>query len=294
MRVEGRGRFDRSAWRVAGLVCVAAFATFGCDASPDSSGRDGADSSADSRRAEAGSEVEALESAEVVSEADAFAFEPDRVPIAGGEFSSGCAETDPALCIPDELPVGKRTVEAFSIDRTEVTVADYRACVEVGVCSPAGEEDEGCNVALPNRGHHPINCVDWDQAMVYCAWRGGRLPTEWEWERAARGAEGRRNPWGNEPADCRRAVLDEGKGNACGEGDTTFEVGSKPKGATPEGVVDLIGNVWEWTATAREGGVTRVVRGGAYYAELRHARASFLLRFKPTGRAPFVGIRCAE
>lgn len=288
----GRACIEAAARRMSlrrGLLVVSvSFALAACDSSTDLPGALGAAGNEEEDRAVASATVP------VVSAADSFAAGSDRIAIAGGEFLAGCAEKDPATCMADELPSGKRSVEPFRIDRTEVTVADYRACVEAGVCGTAADTEKGCNVGLPNRDRHPINCVDWDQAMVYCAWRGGRLPTEWEWERAARGVEGRRNPWGDEPADCRRAVIDEGEGNACGEGDTTFEVGSKPQGATPEGVVDLIGNVWEWTATEREGGFSRVVRGGAYYVEPHHARASFLLRFKPTGQAPFVGFRCAE
>ncbi len=216
-----------------------------------------------------------------------------RVAIAGGAFVAGCDPAQGDDCLPDELPGGVREVAAFEIDRTEVTVAAFRACVEAGACTPP-DVTESCNWDLPERDRHPINCVDWDQAKAYCAFRGARLPTEWEWEKAARGSDGRRNPWGDAPADCRVAVLDEGGGNACGAGDTTFEVGSRPEGATPEGVLDLIGNVWEWTSTVREGSPAPVVRGGAYYTEPAEARASYLLRFKALGRGPFVGMRCAK
>ncbi len=219
--------------------------------------------------------------------------EEKRVRIAAGELFAGCREAEAATCIADELPGIRRSTDAFAIDRSEVTLAAYRACVEAGRCR-APDAGEGCNWSRSDRDEHPINCVDWDQAVAYCTWRGGRLPTEWEWERAARGTDGRRQPWGEEAADCSRAVIDEGKGSACGEGDGTLPVGSRLAGATPEGLVDLIGNVWEWTASSRDEGSTRVVRGGAYYVEPAHARASFLLRFKPTGRAPFVGLRCAQ
>ena len=217
----------------------------------------------------------------------------DGVAIPGGEFFAGCNEKVDHACMADEKPGGLRSVEAFVIDRTEVTTADYRACVAAGACSET-DRGEGCNVGLAGREHHPANCVDWTQARAYCAWRGGRLPTEWEWERAARGPNGRIHPWGDEPADCRRAVIDEGSGFACGQGDTTAPVGSKPDGATPEGVLDLIGNVCEWTDSTREGTTSMVVRGGAYYVDPRQARASFGLPFKPTGRAPFAGFRCVR
>lgn len=94
---------------------------------------------------------------------------------------------------------------------------------------------------MAGRERHPVNCVDWNQAEAYCAWRGDRLPTEWE--RAARG------PRGDASADCSRAVIDDGSGNACGEGDGTVEVGSKPEGASSEGVLDQAA---DWTASRRQ------------------------------------------
>lgn len=217
----------------------------------------------------------------------------DFVAIPGGEFFAGCNEKVDQACMAEEKPGGPRSVEAFSIDRTEVTAADYQACVAAGACRETDRGD-GCNVGRPGRERHPANCLDWAQARAYCAWRGVRLPTEWEWERAARGPDGRIHPWGDEPADCRRAVIDAGSGPSCGQGDTTAPVGSKPEGATTEGVLDLIGNVWEWTDSTREGTTSKVVRGGAYYVDPRQARASFGLPFKPSGRAPFAGFRCAR
>lgn len=217
----------------------------------------------------------------------------DMVTIAAGEFFAGCNESVDHECFDLEKPGGTRTLPAFSIDRTEVTVAAYRACVDAGACREA-DGGEGCNASLVEREAHPINCVDWEQARAYCTWRGARLPSEWEWERAARGTDGRKYPWGNEPVDCRRAVIDEGSGSACGRGDTTFEVGSKPEGASPDGVLDLIGNVWEWTASIHDGNSSPVVRGGAYYVDALLARASFQLRFSPVGSGPFVGFRCAK
>lgn len=217
----------------------------------------------------------------------------DMVAIAAGEFIAGCHPSIESDCFADEKPGGPRRLQAFAIDRTEVTVEAYRDCVEAGECRPSASE-AGCNASQAGRDRHPINCVDWDQAVAYCAWREARLPNEWEWERAARGPDGLLNPWGNEPADCTRAVIDEGSGNACGKGDTTFEVGSRPAGASAEGALDLIGNVWEWTASSRPGNSGRIVRGGGYYVTPDLARASFLLRFKPDGQGAYVGFRCAR
>lgn len=255
-----------------------ALAAFACDSGPGDAGRSGS-------KGEPASAV--------MAEDAAMAPVDERVAIAGGAFVAGCDPAQGDGCLPDEMPSGVREVAAFEIDRTEVTVAAYRACVEAGTCTPP-DVAEGCNWDLTGRERHPVNCVDWDQAKAYCAFRDARLPTEWEWEKAARGSAGRRNPWGDAPADCRFAVLDEGGGNGCGAGDTTFEVGSRPEGATPEGVVDLIGNVWEWTSTVRPNSRSPIVRGGAYYSEPPEARASYLLRFNPIGRGPFVGFRCAS
>ncbi len=217
----------------------------------------------------------------------------DMVLVPAGEFFAGCNEEVDSECLADEKPGGPRELPAFSIDRTEVTLAAYRACVEAETCSKP-DQGEGCNWGESERERHPVNCVDLDQATAYCAWRGARLPTEWEWEKAARGNDGRKYAWGNEPVDCRRAVIDEGSGSACGLGDTTFEVGSKPEGASPYGALDLIGNVWEWTSSIREGSSSPVVRGGAFYVGPPHARASFGLQFNPAGRGAFVGFRCAK
>ncbi|MEZ4334071.1 MAG: SUMF1/EgtB/PvdO family nonheme iron enzyme [Myxococcota bacterium] len=215
------------------------------------------------------------------------------VAVAGGPFFAGCNEAIDDACFPDEKPGGMREVEAFAIDRTEVTVAAYRACVDAGACSPP-DAGEDCNDLRPERDRHPVNCVDQGQAATYCAWRGGRLPSEWEWERAARGTQGRLHPWGDAPADCDRAVIDAGTGQTCGEAEGTLEVGRRPAGASPEGALDLIGNVWEWTSSSPENSSARVVRGGAYYVGPAQARASARLLFKPWGRGPYVGFRCAR
>ena len=217
----------------------------------------------------------------------------DQVLVEAGEFIVGCRESIDVGCAASEKAARPLTLPSFSIDRTEVTVAAYRACVEAGVCS---EPDSGgaCNYAMADRERHPVNCVDWNQSEAYCAWRGDRLPTEWEWERAARGTRGDRFPWGDASVDCSRAVIDDGSGNACGKGDGTFEVGSKPDGASSEGALDLIGNVWEWTSSTPEGSSSRIVRGGAYYVESNQLRASLGIPFAPNGRADYVGFRCAR
>lgn len=138
------------------------------------------------------------------------------------------------------------TVQPFCMDVTEVTVASYAACVLAGGCSAHGtwsaypwstNSNGECNYCVIGRGNHPMNCVDWNQAGDYCKAQGKRLPTEEEWEWAARGGtEGRTYPWGKAaPAS-----------QLCW-GDGTCPVGSFPKGDAPGGIHDLAGNVQEWT-----------------------------------------------
>jgi formylglycine-generating enzyme required for sulfatase activity len=236
----------------------------------------------------------------------------------------------------DERPRHAVTLSAYCIDRTEVTVAAYAACVAAGACSAppmtvnwssySGNElklfNRACNGS--DRPSHPINCVDWIQAAAYCAWRGGRLPTEAEWEYAARGGDGRIHPWGSAPPSARRL-------NACGaeclaaasrdgiprkalydDDDgwpTTAPVESFPEGASPLGVLDMAGNVWEWTAdwygpyaevaqTDPEGattGTSRVSRGGSWTSGgAETARATDRDWLDPETREATLGFRCAH
>lgn len=141
------------------------------------------------------------------------------------------------------LPVIMEEFEDFCLDRTEVTVADYAQCIADGACDPQGGEAE-CNRNVATRGDHPVTCVTHEHAQQFCAWAGKRLPTEKEWEYAARGPEGRKYPWG---ADDPSAELLNYANNV----NETTVVGSYASGATPEtGLVDMAGNVWEWTASA--------------------------------------------
>lgn len=140
----------------------------------------------------------------------------------------------------DEAPAHQVELSLFWIDKFEVTTAQYAACVEAGACAPAGE-GAGCNAPLLERAEHPINCVTWEQASAYCQWAAKRLPTEAEWEKAARGTDQRRFPWGADPPEPRRLNYNNDVG-------ATRAVGSYPDGVSPYGVHDLSGNVLEWTA----------------------------------------------
>lgn len=190
--------------------------------------------------------------------------------IPGGTFSMG-SETGET----EERPVHKVAVASFCIDVTEVTVDAYATCSS---CAPAGRAVDWpditdaertlwspfCNANSADRGKHPVNCVDWAQANAYCAARGGRLPTEEEWEYAARGgSEQRTYPWGEDPpgpkrmngcgAECVKMLAGLGKKwdamHAEDDGwPSTAPVGSFPAGASRWDVQDMAGNVWEWIA----------------------------------------------
>ena len=167
----------------------------------------------------------------------------EMVTVTAGSFWQGCnAEVDDD-CDSDEKPYHQVTVPAFEIDKYEVTVGLYGDCVGTGHCSVP---DTGgyCNWGVSGREDHPVNCITWYQAGEYCAWAGKRLCSESEWEKASRGTDGREYPWGNVPATCEYAVMDDG-GFGCGTVGT-MAVGSKPGGASPYGAMDMSGNVWEW------------------------------------------------
>ena len=247
----------------------------------------------------------------------------EMIAIPGGDFAVGSEDGDANA---NEKPVHPVKVASFCLDKTEVTVADYGTCVAAARCSEPeayralrGDFRQACNWRHPEgRQNHPVNCVDFVQATAFCAWAGRRLPTEEEWEYAARaGAEGRKYPWGNTAPDSSRL-------NACGTecqpnlvakrffGVTpmypasdgwpeTAPVGSFPAGASKHGVLDLAGNVWEWTATwyaAYDGSSRedkRVLRGGSWGGgDPRTERATNRFRLEPNARAQFLGFRCAR
>ena len=172
----------------------------------------------------------------------------EMIVVPAGEFQMGSPDGQ-----HDERPLRTVRVDAFQIDRYEVSVAEFSDCVNVGGCEepysggpvfPKQWEWQNCNWGIAERATHPVNCVDWFEASAYCRWAGKRLPTEAEWEKAARGDDGRPYPWGEEQPDCERAVIDSG-GDGCGR-ETTWPIVSKPLGASPYGVEDMSGNVWEW------------------------------------------------
>ena len=159
------------------------------------------------------------------------------VPVMAGTFTMGAdgGETD-------EAPAHDVTVAAFEITQTEVTVAQYEVCVDATECT-APATGGTCNWEVAD--HHPVNCVSWQQATEFCEWRSGRLPSEAEWEFAARsGGQDVVYPWGDDAANCDDAIMDFG-GWGCGE-TRTWTMCSKPRSNTYQGLCDMAGNVREW------------------------------------------------
>ncbi len=196
-----------------------------------------------------------------------------------GTFEMGCDwGTDPYLCTVEESPLHTVQLDADYIDKHEVTNSRYAACVDAGVCSAPKRTSSPTWPSYygdPAYANYPVIYVDWLQAGAFCEWEHKRLPTEAEWEKAARGASDRRAfPWGNDTPPCGRA-----NGPTGCVGDTTA-VGSYSAGASPYGVMDMAGNVLEWvndwydpdyyTYTPYSNppgpatGAERVTRGGSY------------------------------
>lgn len=235
------------------------------------------------------------------------------VRIAPGPFQMG-SEADSA----DERPAHTVELRAFEIDQLPVVNAQFAAFMnETGVGHRANGRlydltDPAAKIvwlgsryaAVQGFEQHPVVAETWQGARAYCAWRGARLPTEAEWERAARGPNGRSFPWGNEPPDASRArfayrFLEYSR------------VGSYPAGATPEGLLDMAGNAWQWTSSlyraypyrADDGredpaaGGERVARGGAQTSSAEMLRSTFRNAVPPArpdaGNGP-VTFRCAR
>ena len=183
----------------------------------------------------------------------------DTVSIPAGNFYMGCNVTVDNQCQTDELPYHTENVPAFRVDRTEVTAEVYAECVGAGSCTAptnAACSDSGLTTyGRAGYEQHPVTCVTFAQANTFCTWSGGRMCTEREWEKAARGGcelygncgtQSYKFPWGNSAALCTRAVMADG-GAGCGTS-WTFPVGSRDLGKSPYGVLDAAGNAWEWVS----------------------------------------------
>jgi formylglycine-generating enzyme required for sulfatase activity len=200
----------------------------------------------------------------------------DMVSVPGGAFAMGAREV---------------TVAGYCMDLTEVTAGAYKACVDAGKCSAEGLScGDVATYQAPGKANHPINCVNAAQAAAYCAAHDKRLPAEEEWEWAARGgARAFTYPWGDESPTGQLCWASSGKIETC-------PVGSTPRGDNPQGIHDLTGNVWEWTATGFGGkGGLRVIRGGGFGdANPELIASSKRVPNRPTDRNINLGFRCVK
>lgn len=192
------------------------------------------------------------ETGEVIAEPEAIEIPEGMVLIPATRYTMGCdpEHNNGYSCSNDELPQHDVSLSAFAIDIYEVTNAQYAACVAAGVCAAPvatasqAREDYFTNAEYAN---FPMINVKWEEAQTYCRWAGKRLPTEAEWELAARGSTPKAYAWGDDVPDCSKAnIYDDASMSAC-VGDTVA-VGSYPDGASEFGVMDMTGNVWEWVA----------------------------------------------
>ncbi len=218
----------------------------------------------------------------------------------------------------EETPQVRIALDGFWMNKTEVTNAQYLKCVEVGVC----EQNYYMSIYAPELENNPVSYVTFEQAERFCSWIGGHVPSEYEWEKAARGTDGRVYPWGDE-----EPTLDNDLANvpmyvdADGNGNDLFPVGTFPKGVSPYGMLDMAGNVWEWTSTwyslnyyqtlaaeeeisgtvvsnptGPENGSARVIRGGScastevnnFESFMRAANRSYLA----VTSSYYLGFRC--
>jgi formylglycine-generating enzyme required for sulfatase activity len=218
-----------------------------------------------------------------------------------GDVANGVSVADTVVDFP----------RMFALDETEVTEGQYADCVSASACTPPGTATD-CNWQVSGRSSHPINCVDYLQAVAYCSWAGKRLPTRHEWEFAARFPDGRMYPWGNSTSGY-ATKTNTSSGDSY---TTTSPVGSFPDGNSYMGLKDMAGNVYEMTQSARchyeTGPCTncptdencdnpcdvcgysgRTIKGGSYGHALSETRSAGSTDVTLTGQSPYVGFRCA-
>lgn len=222
------------------------------------------------------------------------------VMIPAGTFLMGAA--DPTWGYAH--PIHRVKLKAFEMAKTLVTNKQYGACVAAGVCTPIG-----CGGDF-NGDDQPVVCVSWGQAKVFSEWVGGRLPSEAEWEYAARSAgKEQKFPWGDEDATCERAIISEGDSYGCGR-NATWPVCSKPAGNTDQGLCDMAGNAYEWTqdwlhynyvnapadgsAAEDPAEIVRAARGGAWNSKAEAARSANRGSFVPKDHYNTMGFRPAR
>jgi formylglycine-generating enzyme required for sulfatase activity len=229
-----------------------------CSDNPSVFGPDASDADSDSDNdTDSDSDIDTDSDSDTDTDTDTeTCVEVEWVVVEGGVFMMGGPEDTMS---GDRLPIHEVTVPSFEMTRTEVTAAEYRCCFLEGACTepqpPGYEPDtddpwaslENCNWDLQEEDDRPINCVNWQQAVDFCTWAGGRLPSEAEWEYAAR-SQGQNvtYPWGEEEPSCDLCVMNDAMGMPGCDEERTWDVCSKPSGNTEQGLCDMAGNVHEW------------------------------------------------
>lgn len=202
---------------------------------------------------------------------------------------------------PDSKPAHQVDVPAFQIDKFEVTNSDFKAFVDATGYKTDAEKtgDKPWSAYATGKDDNPVIKVSWNDATAFCKWAGERLPTEAEWEKAARGTDGRAYPWGND--------WDPAKVNGKDSGIRgTTAVGSYPAGASPSGVLDMGGNVWEWTSTVPDhypgnsaasklySANSYIIRGGGWFDVKEQIASYYRNSAIPTTANDDLGFRCAR
>lgn len=237
----------------------------------------------------------------------------EMVDIPAGEFIMGCDKSDKPYCMTVAQPAHKVYLDSYKVDKYPVTFDRYQKCIDAGKCT---EPFWGgaCNYQMSWSGDHPVNCVDYGQAEAFCHYDGKRLLTEAEWEKAARGTDARPYPWGDAQPSCDNVVMSQKTagskmGPGCGAG-TTKPVGSKPKGASPYGALDMAGNLWEWTSDwysesyfknspknnpkGPKSGTFKTLRGSSWLMRTHEGiTVTNRTAYSPIGQGYVVGFRCA-
>jgi serine/threonine protein kinase/formylglycine-generating enzyme required for sulfatase activity len=238
----------------------------------------------------------------------------ERIRLRWVEFPAASYRMGVSAGDPDAQPAHPVDLAAFALTRTEITASQYAACVDEHACTAplAAERADlrtGCTWGAASAADAPANCLTWPQAAAFCRWVGGHLPSEAQWEYAARsGGRDIAHPWGDADADCTRAHMHGGVSAGCGAG-KPGPVCTKRDGDSAQGLCDLAGNVAEWTAdwyvadwyenapkdgSGPETGAARAIRGGGFRQSANNLRATARAGVSPDLATDLIGFRCAR